>query len=161
MISKRIDELCNEYWKIENYEKALNSEEMWDCHHRIEVSEDGLHTIYSKMQLIELGMYFNRCPEELIFLTKLEHKKLHNSTIEFKTNLIGKHHYEGVKNPFFGKQHTDITKNKIKQTVSKLNKGAVNRNKLFKWLDPQGEIHYMASGHVHRWHPDWKKIEED
>ncbi|MBQ0112005.1 MAG: hypothetical protein KBT03_02640 [Bacteroidales bacterium] len=143
MISKGIKYICSEYWNIENYEKAVNDEtQMWHCHHRIEISDDGLHTIYSKEELKKLGLYLHRSPNELIFLTKSEHMKLHG-TVELSQKLS-----------------KPCTENR-KQKLSIANKGAINRNRIFKWLDPQGEIHYMASGHAHRWHPDWKKIEED
>ena len=57
---------------IENYEKAINDNtQTWDCHHRRE-------TIFSRKDLIEIGEYYNRPACELIFLTSLEHKRLHN-----------------------------------------------------------------------------------
>lgn len=86
MITKKIKKLCKEYWLIENYEEAINDDKMWDCHHRIEVSEDGLHTVYSKEELKKCRMYLNRKPEELIFLTRSDHWKLHNNTIEVIEN---------------------------------------------------------------------------
>ena len=57
---------------IENYDKAVSdTTKMWHCHHRRE-------TIFSKSDLIEIGEYYNRPACELIFLTSLEHKRLHN-----------------------------------------------------------------------------------
>ena len=62
---------------IENYEKAAaDKSRVWHCHHRRE-------TIFSKSDLIEIGEYYNRPACELIFLTSLEHNRLHN---------LGKHH---------------------------------------------------------------------
>ena len=62
---------------IENYEKAIaDSTKTWDCHHRRE-------SITSKKELLEIGEYFNRPAEELIFLTHSEHSALHN-TLKFK-----------------------------------------------------------------------------
>ena len=62
---------------IENYDKAISdTTQMWHCHHRRE-------TIFSKSDLIEIGEYYNRPACELIFLTSLEHNRLHN---------LGKHH---------------------------------------------------------------------
>ena len=57
---------------IENYDKAVSdTTQMWHCHHRRE-------TIFSKSDLIEIGEYYNRPACELIFLTPLEHIRLHN-----------------------------------------------------------------------------------
>ena len=87
---------------IENYDKAIaDKSRVWHCHHRRE-------TIFSKSDLIEIGEYYNRPACELIFLTSLEHHRLHN---------LGKHHSaetrlkisesnKGEKNPFFGKNHS-------------------------------------------------------
>ena len=105
MINKRINQLCKEYWLIENYEKAVNDDtQMYECHHRIEISEDGLHTIYSAKELYEAGLVWNRQPEELIFLTKSDHQKLHGNTIEFKEKISETHK---------GKCHSEETKKKI------------------------------------------------
>lgn len=119
MISKGIKYICSEYWNIENYDKAINDDKMWECHHRLEVSEDGLHTIYSKKELRNKGLMFNRPADELIFLTKSEHLKLHNNTIEARQksseNGKGKHNNNKDHNPFYGKKHTEETRKKISE----------------------------------------------
>ena len=57
---------------IENYDQAIaDTTQMWHCHHRRE-------TIFSRKDLIEIGEYYNRPACELIFLTSLEHNRLHN-----------------------------------------------------------------------------------
>ena len=57
---------------IENYDKAIADDtQTWHCHHRRE-------TIFSKSDLIEIGEYYNRPACELIFLTPLEHIRLHH-----------------------------------------------------------------------------------
>ena len=57
---------------IENYDKAIaDYTQTWHCHHRRE-------TIFSKSDLIEIGEYYNRPACELIFLTPLEHIRLHH-----------------------------------------------------------------------------------
>ena len=57
---------------IENYDKAIaDTAQVWHCHHRRE-------TIFSKSDLIEIGEYYNRPACELIFLTPLEHHRLHH-----------------------------------------------------------------------------------
>lgn len=68
---------------IENYEKAVaDKTQTWCCHHRLETHfSDGTprpkNAFLSPKELIALGMYFDRPPEELIFLTKAEHASLH------------------------------------------------------------------------------------
>ena len=62
----------NDISLIENYDKAIADDtQTWHCHHRRE-------TIFSKSDLIEIGEYYNRPACELIFLTPLEHHRLHH-----------------------------------------------------------------------------------
>ena len=49
-------EYCEEYWKIENYEKAISSDERWQCHHKLEFMPFSGKNV-SKKFLIEQGMY--------------------------------------------------------------------------------------------------------
>lgn len=74
---------CNgDITKIENYELAVaDNTQTWVCHHRLEThnSDDAKRLVHiQKKELIELDMYYNRPPEELIFLTSDEHSKLHH-----------------------------------------------------------------------------------
>lgn len=67
--------------KIENYDKAINdTTQMWHCHHRdaVKVLPSGMTIVRSKQELIENGQYYNCPANELIFLTKSEHRRLHN-----------------------------------------------------------------------------------
>ena len=94
---------------IENYDKAIaDYTQTWQCHHRRE-------TIFSKADLIEIGEYYNRPACELIFLTPLEHNRLHH---------LGKHHsaetrkkmseaLKGEKCYIFGKHLSEDTRKKI------------------------------------------------
>ena len=62
---------------IENYQQAISDEEkMWDIHHRRECDSEG-RTLFTKKQLKEIGLYFKRPAEELIFVTRSMHKKMH------------------------------------------------------------------------------------
>lgn len=93
---------------IENYEKALNSEEMYVCHHRLEThTSDGERrkVNISKEELIALCMYYHRPAKELIFMTKCEHTRLHN---EYK---------KGENSGFYGKRHSVETKQKIAESM--------------------------------------------
>ena len=73
---------CKHPELIENYDKAISDNtQIWECHHRLET-----HTSSGEKRLIgiteeeltALGMYFDRPPEELIFMTPFEHQSLHN-----------------------------------------------------------------------------------
>lgn len=83
MISKTVINVCEngKIHLIENYDMAVSDEnEMWECHHRLEIQDDG--TELSSRELKERGLYWKRPPNELIFLRRKDHRKLH-----FKTNL--------------------------------------------------------------------------
>lgn len=87
--------------KIENYQEAISDEhEVWDIHHRRETDEG-----ISGKELIRRKEYFWRHADELIFLKRIDHNKLHR---------LGSHHCEktkkkmseaqsGEKSYFFGK----------------------------------------------------------
>lgn len=99
---------CKDYENIENYEKALKDNfKGWNCHHRLEThNSDGERRLVdiSAAELIALGMYYNRPANELLFMTTSEHKTLH---------MKGK--YAGENNPFYGKTHSDESKNKMSE----------------------------------------------
>lgn len=76
----KLQKYCDDYEKIENYDVAISADELYEVHHRLEVA-DG-HEIHSKSELIAMNLYYHRPPEELIFLSRSEHRKLHNSTVE-------------------------------------------------------------------------------
>lgn len=68
-------EYCTDYTKIENYEQAINDNtQTWFCHHK-----NGITLNCDGKKLKELGLYYDRPPEELIFLTSSEHASLHKS----------------------------------------------------------------------------------
>ena len=61
---------CRKPELIENYDKAMaDNSQIWEVHHRKE-------EFYSYKELIERDEYFDVPPEDLIFLTKEEHRKL-------------------------------------------------------------------------------------
>ena len=105
---------------IEGYDKAFADEaQTWDCHHRLEThNSDGERRLVdiSKPELIALGMYYDRPPEELIFLKSAEHKSLHNKSEEWKRKLSEAHK---------GKRLSEETRKKI----SEANKGKLSCNK--------------------------------
>lgn len=114
--------ICRTPELIENYEKAIDDiKQTWICHHRLET-----HTSYGERRLVDikaeeliaLDMYFDRPPEDLIFLTKKEHRALH-----MKGNQLtkGKHHSEETrrKQSEAKKDHpvSEETKQKISSTL--------------------------------------------
>lgn len=112
MISvQAVRKYCNEdISKIENYNEAVNdTTQIWHCHHRLEIQD----RVYLVEELKEMGLYYNRPASELIFLTRSEHAKIHGEVAI------------GEKNNFFGKKHSDETKEKI----SKKNKGKMAGDK--------------------------------
>ena len=70
---KNVKKFCkDDISLIENYDKAIADDtQTWHCHHRRE-------TIFSRKDLIDIGEYYNRPACELIFLTPLEHIRLHH-----------------------------------------------------------------------------------
>lgn len=95
---------------IENYESAKKDNfKGWACHHRLET-----HTSDGEKRLVDLtreelkafDMYYNRPPQELIYLKNGEHASLHNK---------GK--YIGEINPNYGKHLTEEQKIKISNSM--------------------------------------------
>ena len=129
MITNRIKKYCKEYWKIENYEKAINdNSQIWEVHHRLEIMPFSGKIVGSKY-LIEQNMYYNVKPEELILLTKSEHTKLDrpHDTMSFS----GRHHtsesIEKIRNNNKGKKRSEETK--INISKAKKGKPTWNKNK--------------------------------
>lgn len=80
---------CKEYYLIENFDEALRSSEKYVVHHRLEThfSDGSPRTVaISADELKALNMYFDRPPEELIFMTVKDHNRLH---IKYRKNLKG------------------------------------------------------------------------
>lgn len=108
--------------KIENYELAkADNFKGWHIHHRLELTLDG-EFAHTPEDLKRMDMYYNRPYFELIFLTKSEHQRIHaqnrsdTTLIKMKSSLSQR---TGALNSFYGKHHSDDTKQKI----SKANKG--------------------------------------
>ena len=103
---------------IENYYKAISdTEQTWDCHHRRELET-------SRKELLELGEYFNRPANELIFLTHSEHRSLHNKGVllseehkqKISVAMKGKNTWMKGKKIWLGKHHSEETKQKMSAT---------------------------------------------
>ena len=74
---------CEDISKIENYDLAKRDNfRGWVIHHRLEThTSEGERRLVdiSREELKALGMYYHRPSEELIYLTKSEHQKLHHT----------------------------------------------------------------------------------
>lgn len=70
---KFVKKCCNgDITLIENYDEAVSSNIGYVLHHKL-----GLELKISGKELQERNLYFNRPPEELMFLTKNEHMRIH------------------------------------------------------------------------------------
>lgn len=68
-----VKKFCKEYTRIENYEKAIeDNTQTWVCHHI-------LGEILSKEQLIEHNFYYDVPACMLKFVTKREHRRIHQN----------------------------------------------------------------------------------
>ena len=120
---------CKDYENIENYQKAKNENfKGWQCHHRLEThNSDGERRLVdiTRDELLALGMYYGRPAEELIFLTKSEHSRLHHKgkliseETRKKLSEANKGKHLGKDNPFYGKHHSEENRKKL----SEANKG--------------------------------------
>lgn len=117
---KGIRNVCSTYEQVENYEKAIEDvEQLWELHHRREIDENK-----SMQQLIDEGKYFDVAPEELIFLTRSEHRKLHNEG-KIASEAVRKKISErakqrtGESNSMFGKHHSEAAKKEISEALLK------------------------------------------
>lgn len=134
---------------IENYDKAIaDTTQTWDCHHRLEThNSDGERRLVdiSSSELIALSMYFDRPPEELIFMTELDHKRLHNkgksrsgeTRKKISETLKGHSHSEEAKKKISeankGKHYTEETKRKISE--AKKGRPSPRKGKHWKLVD--------------------------
>ena len=78
---KEVKKYCKDYTNIENYELAIKDNETWDCHHRDEIKTlpSGIKVIRTIEELKEMGRYYDCPANELIFLTRKDHNKLHKT----------------------------------------------------------------------------------
>lgn len=110
---------CRQPELIENYSKAIaDNSEIWACHHRLEThNSDGERRLVDILgtELIALGLYYDRPPEELIFLTQSEHMRLHR---------IGK------PGAMKDKHHSDETKRKMSESRKGKPKSEEHKRKL-------------------------------
>lgn len=113
---------CEDISLIENYQEAINDSKMWDCHHRLECV-NGTYT--SLTTLKENGLYWKQPAYELIFLTRSEHRALHNKDPFYRKNLskarkgrkFSKEHRKHLSEAHKGKHRSEETKIKIGKSL--------------------------------------------
>ena len=102
----KVSRFCRDDIKlIENYDEAVNdTENVWVCHHRLELTMDGEFANSTK-DLIRYGMYYKRPYFELIFLPRSEHKRIHGVTkaLSIETRKKLSEAQKGVNNSMTGK----------------------------------------------------------
>ena len=110
----RFERYCKDYENIENYEKAkAGNFKGWHCHHRLEThNSDGKRRLVdiTRGELLALGMYWHRPAEELIFMTSMEHKFLHNKGKQFSEE-----HKNKLSEAHKGKQFSEEHKKKLSE----------------------------------------------
>lgn len=123
--------------KIENYEKAItDTTQTWECHHRDEVKilPSGIEVRRSREELIENGRYYNCPANELIFLTKEAHRRLHHKgkhlSEESKIKLS-----ESKKSDFGNKffEHFGFTNSENQKLYNKERMWYQRHNKTCRW----------------------------
>ena len=125
MISKSIKNFCKRPELIENYEEAIaDKTQVLQCHHRLE-------EFVSTKYLRKHHDYYNVSPNELIFLTEKEHKRLHQQwrnknlmSDEIKKK-ISETKKKNPTNFWKGKNLSEETKKKISESK----KGSIPWNK--------------------------------
>ena len=137
---------CKEPEKIENYEKAkADNFKGWHCHHRLEThNSDGERRLVdiNHKELKALGMYYNRPPEELIFLTIKEHNAFNKGKQGYWKGKQGywkgktgpnkgkQGYWKGKTGPNKGKKHSEETKKKMAESHKGMywyNNGKINK----------------------------------
>lgn len=143
-----MDKYCDkDITKIENYEQAMNDEtQTWDCHHRLEThfsdgTERPKNAQLSADELKALDMYYNRPPEELVFLTKLEHVKLHHigTKVSKTTKLKMSEAKKGRKltKPFSEEHRRKLSEARRKRIISEETKKKISESNKGKKLSEE------------------------
>lgn len=123
---------CEDITLIENYDEAIaDTTQTWQIHHKdeIKVLPSGMIVYRTQQELIENGRYYNCPANELIFLTKSEHSKLH---IKYRPSLPKECYVKAVitRKNNGNSHHTELTKRKISE--ARKGKSSWNKGKHYK-----------------------------
>ncbi len=152
MINKRNNVFCKEYWKVENYQKAISDSDVWEFHHRLETHTSDGEKRPIQLTIVELkalDMYYNRPPEELLLLRKSDHLKLHKIGVPRDRDVIERGIVKRI-----GKKKTEEQRHNISLAVKDLvwwNNGVTEtRSKEC----PEGFVSGRITKNVYKW---WHK----
>ena len=138
--------------KIENYEKAMADNKVWACHHRLETHfSDGtkrpVDAQLTKQELIAQNIYFDRPAEELIFLTRGDHVRLHckgkpfsdeirkkmsKSKMGKKRGPMSEEHKRKLSESNRGKKRSEETRRKVSEATKRQWQNEDTRNRLLE-----------------------------
>lgn len=120
----KVKSYCKDFQKIENFLEAYNDlNETWHCHHKLEINTDYENTMED---LIMMNLYYDRPPEELIFLRASEHFSIHRKGKKPKnwSNLI-------ITNK--GKKRSDEFRKKMSERAKNRTNNGGHKFKGMKW----------------------------
>lgn len=112
--------ICHSYWNVENYNKAKDNKG-YVLHHRLEThfSNGDLRPYKCNLTVKELkalNVYYNRPPEELIFLSIHDHMSLHSIFREPYSNKGKPSYRKGTKLPEWWRLKIKESSKKIQHT---------------------------------------------
>lgn len=166
----RLNKYCKgDITKIENFDKAIVDEsQTWVLHHRLETHKykDRTRKEWIKRNrpvksctLVAFGLYYNRPPEELIFMTKPEHMSLHRKGLKFseehrkKLSEIKKGKPSGRKGEKHkgGWHHTEETKKRLSEHFKGREFSEETRRKISETLKGKPIKHWLGKNRGHWW----------
>lgn len=134
---------CSELERVENFERAkLDKFKGWHCHHRLEThNSDGQEreVFITSEELRALDMYYNRPPEELIFMTGSEHISLHCSgehNAHYCKHLSDEHKRKAVETRMLNGSYkvSEETKRKISEAHKGRHRSEETKNRISEAL---------------------------
>ena len=144
--------------RIENFlSAAMDTEQVWVCHHRLE-TELGVDRDY----LIEHDLYYNRPPEELVFVTRSQHNEIHKTSERLHTDDVRRKISEANKGHIHSEEHkrnisigvrAALSDPEVRMRMSEANSG--ERNGMFG--KHHSESARRKQSDAHRGKPTWNK----
>ena len=105
---RRWKKVCSIFTEVENHDKAASDNyEGWVLHHKLGVG-------VPREELIGLNLYYDRPPQELIFVTRKEHRGIHNKCLKPKDKDSWRKKLSKARK---GKKHSEQHKERIRQAA--------------------------------------------